>query len=576
MNNASLQAQHKDLMTDQPSRYSDYPMKRDLQSMAGRNYDVVVIGGGIYGAALAREAALCGLSTALVEKQDFCSATSANSLKIIHGGLRYLQQLDIPRLRTSVLERRAFLRTAPHLVHPLPCIMPTQGHAMKGREAMFLGLLLNEILSLDRNTLADPEKAIPRGSLISSEDVCRLVPGLSPVGITGGCSWNDAYTYNSERLVTALVRDAVDSGADAANYLKCTGFQITGGRIIAVKTRDELTGNTFDISTRLVINAAGPWANEILAAIPSVKVPAVNTLAMGMNFVLKRQLLPKSAAGLRFRRHTGESQRLLFLMPWRGQTLAGTYYRLHQGAADSMKVTEQDIDILLSDLTHAYPSADITQNDIACVLPGLLPARHAQLVNEEPVLANHFSIIDHARRDATEGLVTVVGVKYTTARDVAERTLRQVMSKLGRKAVISGSDRRALPGGHIPDFLAGLQRAKADSRCPAAVMEHLFFNYGDETSAVLALGKENPSRLVQVDTTTPVIGAEVVHAVRSEMALTLGDVVFRRTDLGSAGRPSPGALATCAQIMASECGWDSSRCESEIARVLSSPIYGVT
>jgi len=557
-------------------RYSDHPMKRDLQKMASRNYDVVVIGGGIYGAAIAREAALCGLSTALIEKRDFCSATSASSLKIIHGGLRYLQQFDLPRLRTSVIERRAFLRTAPHLVHPLPCIMPTQGHTMKGREAMFLGLLLNEILSLDRNTLADPEKAIPRGRLISSDDVCRLVPGLSPTGITGGGSWNDAYTYNSERLVTALVRDAVESGADAANYLNCTGFKMSGGRITAVKARDELTGNAFDLSTNLVINAAGPWVNEILAAIPTVKAHAVNTLAMGMNFVLKRQLLPTSAAGLRFRRHTGESQRLLFLMPWRGHTLAGTYYRLHQGDADSMKVTEQDIDILLSDLTHAYPSAGITHNDIACVLPGLLPARHAQLVNDEPVLANHFSIIDHARRDATEGLVTVVGVKYTTARDVAERTLRQVLSKLGRPAVVSGSDRRPLPGGRIPDFVAGLNRAKSDTRCPPPVMEHLFFNYGDETSALLALGKENPSLLAQVDATTPVIGAEVVHAARTEMALTLGDVVFRRTDLGSAGRPSTGALAGCARIMASECGWDSARCATEIARVLASPIYGVT
>ncbi len=567
---------HKGLMPALSCRYSDHPMKRDLQKMAGRNYDVVVIGGGIYGAAIAREAALCGLSTALVEKRDFCSATSASSLKIIHGGLRYLQQFDIPRLRTSVVERRAFLRTAPHLVHPLPCLMPTQGHAMKGREAMFLGLLLNEVLSLDRNTLADPEKNIPRGRLISSDEVCHLVPGLSPSGITGGCSWNDAYTYNSERLVTALVRDAVESGADAANYLKCTGFKMSGGRITAVKARDELTGHAFDISTRLVINAAGPWANEVLATLPDVKTPAVHTLAMGMNFVLKRQLLPRSAAGLRFRRHTGESQRLLFLMPWRGHTLAGTYYRLHQGDADLMKVTEQDVDILLSDLTHAYPSAGITRNDIACVLPGLLPARHAQLVNDEPVLANHFSIIDHARRDATGGLLTVVGVKYTTARDVAARTLRQVMSKLGRPAVASGSDRRPLPGGHIPDFIAGLAQAKADPRCPAPVMEHLFFNYGDEMSAVLALGKEDPSLLAPVDASTPVIGAEIVHAVRHEMALTLADVVFRRTDLGSAGRPSAPALEACARLMAAEHGWDSSRCATEIARVLASPIYGVT
>ena len=188
-------------------------MKRNLHQLANREHDVLVVGGGIYGAALAREVALCGLSTALIEKGDFCSATSANSLKIIHGGLRYLQQFDILRLRNSVVERRAFLRTAAHLVHPLPCLMPTQGHLMKGQEVMFCGLLLNEILSCDRNFLSDREKHIPAGRLISRATISELVPGLSTSGLTGGCAWHDAYTYNSERLVTAMVRDAVEVGA---------------------------------------------------------------------------------------------------------------------------------------------------------------------------------------------------------------------------------------------------------------------------------------------------------------------------------------------------------------------------
>lgn len=550
-------------------------MKRDLKQLASRHHDIVVVGGGIHGAALAREAALCGLSTALIEKHDFCSATSASSLKIIHGGLRYLQQFDIPRLRTSVLERRTFLRTAPHLVHPLPCIMSTQGHLMKGQEAMFCGLLLNEILSCDRNRLSDPEKFIPRGRLIPRGEVSRRVPGLATDDITGGCAWHDAYTYNSERLVTAMVRDAVAAGADAANYLRVTGLCRTGARVTGVKVRDDVEGHDFELSAGMVINAAGPWANEILAQAGLRDSQVIPSLALGMNFVLNRQLLPHSAAGLRFRRRSGDSQRLLFMMPWRGRTLAGTYYRLHEGPADALKVTAQDVEQLLADLTHAYPAAEIKPGDIACILSGLLPARHNRLVHDEPVLANHFSIVDHTRSDALDGLVSVVGVKYTTARDVAARTLRRVLAKLGKPMVRSGSDRRVLPGGHIADFRNALETAKAVPELPPAVSEHLLLNYGDEMEALIGLGRHQPAWLKPLGHDTTVIGAEAIRAVREEMALTLADVVFRRTDLGSARLPSPETLEACSRLMAEECGWNEERRNAEIKSIQDSPFYGV-
>lgn len=548
-------------------------MKRNLSSLSDREFDVLVVGGGIYGAAIARESALCGLSTALIEKGDFCSATSANSLKIIHGGLRYLQQMDVPRLRNSVVERRAMLRIAPHLVHPLPCLMPTQGHMMKGREAMFCGMLLNDILSADRNLGMDPAKHIPRGRLISRDEVCHRVPGFNSDGITGGAAWHDAYVYNSERLVTAMVRSAVEAGAAAANYVKLTGFHKPGSRITAARVRDTLDGTEFDIAAKLVINAAGPWANEVLASLdPAARAP-VPGLALGLNFVIKRSLLPSYAAGLRFRRNTGESQRLLFLMPWRGHTLAGTYYRPHQGPADSLKVTEEDIAVLLSDLTHAYPSAELTHDDIAAVLPGLLPVKHTGLANGEPVLANHFSIVDHAGRDGIEGLMTVVGVKYTTARDVAARTLKRALSKLGRPKVVPGSDRLPLPGGAIPDLNAFLNGTVAPSPLSAVTKQHLAFNYGTELHDLLAIGKDDPALLAPLAPSTPVIGAEIVHAVRAEMAMTLADVVLRRTDLGSAGRPVHEALETCSRIMARECGWDEPRRMAELDQINNASIY---
>lgn len=550
-------------------------MNRDLQALTSREFDVVVIGGGIQGAALAREAALCGLSTALIEQNDFCSATSANSLKIIHGGLRYLQQLDVTRLRSSVVERRCLLRTAPHLVHPLPCIMPTQGHLMKGREAMFAGMLLNDILSADRNSLTDPEKSIPGGRLISRAEVCRLVPGLSPAGITGGAAWHDAYTHNSERLVTAMIQGAVTAGAVAANYVKAVGFHKPEKRISGVRVRDMLGGREFGIATRIVINAAGPWINEVLALVNDQALTGTNGLALSMNFVLGRPLLPHCAAGLRFHRASGESQRLLFLMPWRGLTLAGTYYRAHKGPADSMAVTGQDVDIFLSDLNHAYPAAGIKRDDITGILAGLLPVKQVLPADQEPDLANHFSIIDHAKQDQIDGLITVVGVKYTTARDVAARTLPQVLLKLGRPVRTSGTETQLLPGGEIPDFRAYLDRMKAATPGIASeVVEHLVYNYGSETPSVLDLGKHEPALLAPLHTSTPVIGAEIIHAVHREMAVTLSDVVFRRTDLGSGGLPPVAALEACSHLMARECGWDESHRNAELASVMASPFFG--
>ncbi len=550
-------------------------MKRDLTSLASREFDVVVVGGGIYGAALAREASLCGLSTALIEQGDFCSGTSSNSLKIIHGGLRYLQQLDIPRLRNSVVERRTLLRTAPHLVHPLPCMMPTQGHGMKGREAMFCGMLLNEILSLDRNQLSDPEKHIPRGTLISRDETCRRIPGLAPAGITGGATWHDAYVFNSERLVTGMIQGAVDAGAVAANYVKLTAFHQSNGRITAIRARDELTGSEFDISSRLVINATGPWINDLLNLLDSRPSPPMKGLALGLNFILRRQLLPQ-ATGLRCTRKTGGGQRLLFLMPWRNHTVAGTFYRIHKGTPDSMAVTEQDIETLLSDLTLAYPAAEFKREDISGVLAGLLPIKHERASHEEPALANHFSIIDHARQDRLEGLVTVVGVKYTTARDVATRTISHVLSKLGRPARVSGTELTLLPGGEIHDFQQALSDARAGATPPltAEVMIHLLYNFGSETRTVLDFGKTVPALLETLGPDTSVIGAEIIHAIRHEMAVTLPDVVFRRTDLGSAGLPAPATLQRCADIMANECGWNVSRRNEELTKVMSSPFFG--
>jgi len=239
-------------------------MKRDLQAMGGKTYDVLVVGCGIYGAFTAREAALRGLSVAVIDRKDFCGATSANSLKIIHGGLRYLQQLDVARVLESAKERYNLMRIAPHLVHPLPCAMPTRGFFMRSKPVMFAGMILNDIITCDRNQDIDPEKTIPRGRVISRDEFTQIVPGIDDRRFNGAAVWHDALCYNTERLAVIAVKAAVQGGADAANYTEMVKFARDGRRVSGAVVRDAFTGEEVTIKARLVINNTGPWTNETL------------------------------------------------------------------------------------------------------------------------------------------------------------------------------------------------------------------------------------------------------------------------------------------------------------------------
>ncbi len=206
-------------------------MQRDLTELARKEFDLLVIGGGIYGAFVAWDAALRGLSVAMIEKGDFGHATSSNTLRVIHGGLRYLQYGNIPRMRRSIAERTAFMRIAPHLVHPLPFLIPTYGHWRESKALLSLALSLNELIGFDRNRLADPQKHLPRGRVISRDECRRLIPGVSDRGLTGGLMYYDCQMYDSERLILAVARSAAQAGAALANYVEATKFLRNGARV---------------------------------------------------------------------------------------------------------------------------------------------------------------------------------------------------------------------------------------------------------------------------------------------------------------------------------------------------------
>ncbi len=546
-------------------------MKRDVTKLRGTQFDVLIVGGGIYGVCAAWDAAMRGLSVALIEKDDFGAATSSNSLKIIHGGLRYLQHADFKRMRESITERRTLMRIAPHLVHPLKCIMPTYGHAIKGREVMAFALLVNDLIGYDRNSSIEPQKHMPRGRVISRDECKRIIPGVDDGGLTGGAVWYDCQVHNSERLLLAMLHSAIQSGAVAANYVEMTDFTVEGERVTGVTARDNLSGETFDIAASLVINNTGPWSKTLLSRLNGHTPEIEFELSLAMNLVVKRKLFDDYAVGISSKSEfkdedaiISKGSRLFFITPWRDYSLIGTVHLPYSGAPSDFKVSEQHVEDFIAEVNQAYPPAKLSRNDVVFYYAGLLPSDGVNKQTGDVKLLKSYQLIDHKVNGSLDGLVTVVSVKYTTARDVAEKAIDLALTKLGRKQVDSVTGKTPVYGGDL-DRLAGYiesEKARALDDLTPDVIEHLILNYGAGYPEVLKYCKQQPQLRNRIDEGSNVLQAEIVYAVREEMACHLADVVRRRTILGSAGCPEDEVLERCAQIMAQELNWN----EEEIAR----------
>ncbi len=548
-------------------------MKRDLKKLSGQTFDMLIVGGGIYGAAAAWDAVSRGLSVALIEKGDFGGATSANSLKIVHGGLRYLQSLDVERMRESIRERRTFLKIAPHLVHPLSCLMPTYGHFMKGREVMIAGMLMNDLISFDRNFHADPAKKIPPGKTISKKACLKIIPGIQQQKLTGGALWTDAQMFNSERLLLSFILSAVQKGAVPANYIQAEGFLKSGDRIEGICTRDMLSGDELEIRSKVVLNTCGGWVNALLQ---KAGAGTLNMkLSTAMNLVINRSILQEHAAGItgnfEFKRPDGSvyhRRRVLFMTPWRHVTVVGTYHRPYEADPDRLRVTEAEIEDFLKEINSALPGSPVRRDEISFVHKGFLPMEGINPKTGEVNLTPFFRIIDH-RKTHLKGLISVIGVKYTTARDVSKRAVDLAFRLLGQKPAKSISGQTPLFGGEIDDFgwFISENTNRLSSTFSPEVSKHLLYNYGSECQQLLQMIQKEPKMKTLVSGSSEVLTAEVVHGIREEMAVKLSDIIFRRTDLGSAGYPGDQTVQYCADVMAEELGWDPSRIKNEMDAV---------
>jgi glycerol-3-phosphate dehydrogenase len=549
-------------------------MRRDPARLARGDYDLVIIGGGIYGICAAWDATLRGLSVAIVERGDFCSATSANSLKLVHGGFRYIQHADICRMRQSIHERRVLMRIAPHLVHPIPFLIPTYGRGLQGKEILAFALVLYNLIAFDRNRgLQDPQKRIPWGEVISKGECLRLFPALEKQGLTGGVVFYDGQMYNPPRLALAYLQSAVNAGAEACNYLEVTGFLRNRQRVTGVKARDVLTGNKLEIRGKTVLNASGPWAAQVLQHLDIHRLHPPLRFSKDLYLVVARPQTTRYALAVPSH-HTdpnaivSRGQRHLFIIPWRDYTLVGSSHVAYEGRPEEFAVTEKDIQELMDEINACYPAAALTRQVVSFYNAGLVPMGENDPRARSLRLAKRFRIIDHEAVDGLAGLLTVIGVRFTTSRHVAQKTIDLVFHKLGRKPPQAATAVTPLYGGQIErtgEFLKRESEKRPFGLSPR-VMQHLLRNHGSTYPEVLHTINGNPD-LRETIGTSKVIKAEVVHAVRAEMAQKLGDVVFRRTDLGTAGDPGAAALSTCAALMAAELKWDKTRMQKELDEV---------
>lgn len=547
-------------------------MQRNLEELSNTKFDVLVIGGGIYGACVAYEAILRGLSVALVEKKDFCGATSANSLKTIHGGLRYLQHADFKRMRESIYERRTLMKIAPHLVHPLPVLVPTYGHGLKGIEAMTVALKINDWVSCDRNHgLPDPQQHIPAGRTISATECLQTMPGLSADGLTGGAIFHDAQVFNSERLVLAYLQSATQLGLQAANYLQVTDFLQDGDTILGAQVTDALTQTTFDIQAKTIINTSGPWINEVLGLLDQpLSLP--QPFALAMNIVTRSLFDHDYAVGIYSKANYTDKDailkrknRLLFIAPWQGYSLVGTTYSHYNGAPDHLSVPEQDVQSFIDEINHAYPPAKLTTQDIYFVHRGLLPSSQtAPTANVQ--LTKQYQIQDY-QQEGLKGLISVTGVKYTTARNVAIHAVDAAVSMLGTTAKPSQSAHQPLHGGNIENLSEFLEEGRhtLDAIADKPSINHFLYSYGTAYPSVCQHLEQDSQPLSSQN----LLKAQVAYALEEEMAQTLSDVVFRRTGIGAAGMPMEAELQTCVEAMKTKLLWEESKAQQELKEVKS-------
>jgi glycerol-3-phosphate dehydrogenase len=534
-----------------------------LTCMAAEPLDILVIGGGITGAGIALDAAARGYHVGLVERGDFASGTSSRSTKLIHGGIRYLPQLDIGLVREGLHERGRLLRNAPHLVRPLSFVLPLYAesrHPVGIPVAPPFGIGLSAMLALGLtlyDLLAGRHKLAPHRRLSCAETTLRI-GGLTPRGLKSGFVYYDAQTDDS-RLTLAVLRSAAERGALLANHAEVTGFVREQGRIAGAHVRDRLPGSADEswlIRARHIVNATGVWAEET-EQLAGDGVGIQISPSKGAHLVFARAALGLGDEAIVL--PETEDGRIIFVVPWLSRALVGTT-DTEAARIENPVATDDDIDYLLAHLNR-YLRQPVSRGDILATYAGYRPLLRVNGGKRSDQLSR-----THAIAESAEGLLTISGGKLTAYRMMAEDVLDRIDAQDGRLAAHPTRTLRLHGAVGWPEARAPLfERAQACG-LDADVVEHLAQAHGSDALAALALVEQDASLGARLIPDLPYIRAEVVHACRAELALSVEDVLTRRTRIAIEERSRGTACAdVVADLMAAELGWSPAERARQIA-----------
>lgn len=509
-----------------------------LARLASGQFDLLVVGGGVTGCGVARDAALRGLRVALVEKGDFASGTSSRSSRLVHGGVRYLEHGHLRLVFEASAERRRLLRLAPHLVRPLAFTWPVYDEARVPRWKLLAGLTLYDALALFRNVA--PHRWLRSGETALHE------PHLRCDGLHGAAVYYDALTDDS-RLTLVNALDAITMGADVLNYVRCDRLLRDGaGRVEGAAVTDVLTGRSTIVRAHVVAQAIGPWTAGAVRGSTGVHI----TVPRGRAGNAGALTLTSPSDG-----------RVMFMLPAGAHTIIGTTETPTASGPDEVRATEADVQYLLDAANHFFPDAALTRDDVVSAWAGVRP-----LVQGSGSLGSA-SREHHVAQEP--GLLTITGGKLTTYRVMAADIVDATERMLGRKVSKSPTLEHPLHGGELPDVAAEVERVRRDTGLPAGRAAHLVHSYGSHWPHVWGAALSIPDGASAIVQGLPYLVAEVVYAARAERARTVGDVLIRRTHLAFELRDQGRSLAPrIAALMGTDLGWDDAQQQREVLRFI--------
>jgi glycerol-3-phosphate dehydrogenase len=515
--------------------------------VADEAYDLIVIGAGINGAGIARDAAMRGLNVLLLDKGDSGSGTTSWSTRLVHGGLRYLEHREVALVRESLRERERLLRIAAHLVEPLPLLIPIYEGDRRGPLLIRAGMVAYDALSFD--------KSLPKHRMLGRTAALDQAPGLDPHGLKGAALYYDAQVDYAERLAVETMLDARACGAEVRLYTEATGLETDGAWVTGLRARDVLTRETFSFRADAVVNVAGPWVDAVLAGSAAGSTRLIGG-TKGSHIVVEAfPGAPRDALYVEAR----ADGRPYFIVPWNDLYLIGTTDERYDGDLDWIVASDEEIDYLLAETNRVIPHASIDSDDVRWSYAGVRPLPHVEQGAAGAITRSHV-IVDHGKRNGPRGLHSIVGGKLTTYRELAEQTVDAIFAARGQQPPPCRTGIEPLPGARGP-----ATPARAFLGAPARTEQHLRKVYGNRAGEVLDLAT-SPDLREPFDPWSGAIGAEVLYAVRREGARTLSDILARRTMVGLGPDVGIGADESAAAIAVRHLGWSPAQAATEVAR----------